>query len=205
MTTRNLDPELVAIFDAIEGGRMFDDGVTFEQMRERFELTAPMMWDASNLPVHAVEDRTIEGDGPALPVRIYTPLVSDAPLPVLVYFHGGGFTIGSIETADPISRFLAREAGCIVVNVGFRSIRSPSPSTTAGARSGGPRPKPRRSAATLLGSRLAVTHRVGRTRPCARCARTTPVSPRCGSSSCSAPAPSSPIATRRVMSSPTTG
>jgi acetyl esterase len=120
MTTRNLDPELVAILDAIEGGGMFDDGVTFDQMRERFELTAPMMWDATPLTVDVFEDRVIGGPGGDLPVRVYHPRASEGPLPVLVYFHGGGFTIGSIDTADPMSRFLAREADCIVVNVGFR-------------------------------------------------------------------------------------
>lgn len=120
MTTRNLDPELVAILDAIEGGGMFDDGVTFEQMRERFEATAPLMWNADAMPVHRTEDRVIAGPGGDLPLRIYHPVETSEALGVLVYFHGGGFTIGSIETAEPMSRFLAREASCIVVNVGFR-------------------------------------------------------------------------------------
>jgi acetyl esterase len=120
MTTRNLDPELVPILDAIEAGGMFDDGMSHEQMRERFEMTAPLMWDAAALPVERLEDRVIDGPAGNLPVRIYTPVGTTDPLPVLVYFHGGGFTIGSIETADPMSRYLAREARCIVVNVGFR-------------------------------------------------------------------------------------
>ena len=120
MTTRNLDPELVTILDAIEGGGMFDDGVTFDEMRERFEATAPLMWDAGALEVHAVEDRVVAGPDGDMPVRIYRPIETADPMPVLVYFHGGGFTIGSIQTADPMSRFLARDASCIVVSVGFR-------------------------------------------------------------------------------------
>ncbi len=123
MTARNLDPQLAGILDAIEGGGMFDDGVTYPQMRERFEATAPLMWDATRLPVDATDDRVIDAPAGPLPVRIYTPpgaAAAGGPAPVLVYFHGGGFTIGSIETADPMSRFLAREAGCLVVSVGFR-------------------------------------------------------------------------------------
>ncbi len=120
MTTRNLDPELVNILDAIDGGGMFDDGVTFDQMRERFEATAPLMWDAAALDVDSVEDRVLDGPGGDLPVRIYRPTATTDPMPVLVYFHGGGFTIGSIQTAEPMSRFLAREASCIVVSVAFR-------------------------------------------------------------------------------------
>jgi acetyl esterase len=120
MTVRNLDPELAPILDAIAGGGMFDEGVTFEQMRERFELTAPMMWDPAQLPVHRVDDRSIAGPDGELPVRVYTPVETRGALPVLVYYHGGGFVIGSIDTADPMSRYLARAAECIVVSVGFR-------------------------------------------------------------------------------------
>jgi acetyl esterase len=117
---RDLDPQLAAILEAIAGGGMFDDGLGYEQMRTRFEATAPMMWDPANLPVEFTEDRTIPGPAGALPVRVYRPRPADAQMPVLVYFHGGGFTIGSIGTADAIARFLAREADCIVVSAGFR-------------------------------------------------------------------------------------
>jgi acetyl esterase len=117
---RDLDPQLAAILEAIAGGGMFDEGLGYEEMRSRFETTAPMMWDPANLPVESAADRTIPGPAGALPVRVYRALPSAEPMPVLVYFHGGGFTIGSIETADAIARFLAREADCMVVSVGFR-------------------------------------------------------------------------------------
>ena len=72
MTTRNLDPELAPILAAIEGGGMFDDEITYPAMRERFEETAPLMWDAGKLPVHETVDHVIEGPAGALPIRIYT-------------------------------------------------------------------------------------------------------------------------------------
>jgi len=117
---RDLDPQLSAILDAIAGGGMFDDGLSVEQMRERFEATAPMMWNPANLPIDSVEDRTLPGPAGPLPIRVYRATPGAEPAPVLVYFHGGGFIIGSIDTADAMSRYLAREADCIVVSVGFR-------------------------------------------------------------------------------------
>jgi len=73
-------------------------------------------------PAHRVpkiEDRHIPGTAGPIPIRIYTP-AGDGPFPVLVYFHGGGWVLGSIETHDPICRELTRAVGCIVVSVDYR-------------------------------------------------------------------------------------
>ena len=69
------------------------------------------------------------GDGPALaevtdgivgdvPIRTYRP--ADGVLPALVYFHGGGWSIGDLNSADPMCRRLAHEAGCVVISVDYR-------------------------------------------------------------------------------------
>jgi acetyl esterase len=69
--------------------------------------------------VQRVEDRTIPGPAGEIPVRLYYP--SDGPaLPALVYFHGGGWVIGSIETHDATCRELATAADCLVVSVDYR-------------------------------------------------------------------------------------
>lgn len=70
-------------------------------------------------PVTDVEDRTIPGPGGTLLLRLYRPQGA-APFPALVYFHGGGWVIGSIETHDNLCRQLTRAAGCIVVSVDYR-------------------------------------------------------------------------------------
>jgi acetyl esterase len=70
-------------------------------------------------PVASVVDRLIPGPAGELPIRIYSP-VPDKPLPVLVYFFGGGWTLGTIDTADAVCRRLANAAGCAVVAVGYR-------------------------------------------------------------------------------------
>jgi acetyl esterase len=70
-------------------------------------------------PVGSVEDRTLLGPGGGLQVRIYVPF-GKGPFPVLMYFHGGGWVIGDIESSDGLCRTLANAAGCIVVSVDYR-------------------------------------------------------------------------------------
>lgn len=69
--------------------------------------------------VAKVENRTFRGLAGNLPVRIYTP-DGRGPFPVLVYLHGGGWVVGSIETVDASCRSLANLAGCIVVSADYR-------------------------------------------------------------------------------------
>ena len=69
-------------------------------------------------PVAHVEDRTIPGATGAIPIRIYTPKGS-GPFPLLVFFHGGGFALGDLDTHDGLCRSLANGAGCIVVSVDY--------------------------------------------------------------------------------------
>ena len=69
--------------------------------------------------VAKVEDRAIPGAGAQVPVRIYTP-EGTGPFPVLSWFHGGGWVLGNLDTADATARHLAVEAGCVVVSVDYR-------------------------------------------------------------------------------------
>ncbi len=70
-----------------------------------------------------VEDVHIPArDGYAIPARLYAPTL-EAHLPLLLYTHGGGFTIGSIATHDTLCRELARLSGAAVVSIDYR--RSP--------------------------------------------------------------------------------
>jgi acetyl esterase len=75
------------------------------------------------VPVGSVTNRRI--DGPeglqSIPVRIYHPLNAAAgPLPVLVYFHGGGFVLCDLDSHDPCCRRLANGIGAVVVSVDYR-------------------------------------------------------------------------------------
>jgi acetyl esterase len=70
-------------------------------------------------PVAHVEDRALPGPHGDIPVRVYRP-TEEPQLPVLVWLHGGGWTLGSVEMHDPIARNIANAAGCVVVSVDYR-------------------------------------------------------------------------------------
>ncbi len=71
--------------------------------------------------VASVSDFAAPGPHGDVPVRVYVPVTDDAaPLPVCVWFHGGGWVVGSIATNDPTCRALADASGSIVVSVDYR-------------------------------------------------------------------------------------
>jgi acetyl esterase len=67
----------------------------------------------------ATSEADVAVRGGVVPLRVYAP-VGDAPLPAVVYFHGGGFVCGGLDTIDAPLRALANRAGCAVVSVGYR-------------------------------------------------------------------------------------
>jgi acetyl esterase len=70
-------------------------------------------------PVARVEDRTIFANDVNIPIRVYTPAGS-GPFPVLVYFHGGGWVVGNLETSDAHCRALANASRCELISVNYR-------------------------------------------------------------------------------------
>jgi acetyl esterase len=85
--------------------------------RERRTFTQPEPPQVA--AVRELTATTPQGD---IPLRLYRPLGSDATtvLPVLVYYHGGGWVIGDLDTHDTLCRELANAAGCAVVAVDYR-------------------------------------------------------------------------------------
>jgi acetyl esterase len=111
-----IDPILLKVLDAVPFRLSTDEGI--DAARQRFR-------DLPRRPVHPelrAEDRTIEGPGGAIPIRIYWPTTdSDSEkLPVVVYLHGGGFVIGDLDTYDGTAREHAVGAAAIVVSVDYR-------------------------------------------------------------------------------------
>lgn len=73
------------------------------------------------LPRRRETDRAVPVEGGTIPVRFYYPdRPASAPLPCHVYYHGGGFWLGTLDHFDPLCRGLAEEAGCVVASVDYR-------------------------------------------------------------------------------------
>ncbi|MFB6267780.1 MAG: alpha/beta hydrolase [Halodesulfurarchaeum sp.] len=85
------------------------------------EVSRQLRPDVEGPAVGDVTDREVPGfdDGPAVPVRIYEP-DTEGPAPTVVFFHGGGFVIGDLESHDVLCRHLVRESDAIVVSVDYR-------------------------------------------------------------------------------------
>ncbi|WP_462411713.1 alpha/beta hydrolase [Neobacillus sp. Marseille-QA0830] len=113
----NLDPQAKFLLDQLEaaGGPALET-LSAEQARQAIDL-GPL----AGVPeeVAKVENRTIPGQEGEIPVRIYTP-AGEGPFPVLVFYHGGGWVIGNLDTMDIPCRSLANKVGCVVVSVDYR-------------------------------------------------------------------------------------
>ena len=88
------------------------------QARAMYETAAEVL-DLPRAPLALVQDRVLPGgDGLPRPARLYAPSID--PLPALLYLHGGGFVIGSLETHDSLCRQLALRSGCAVLALDYR-------------------------------------------------------------------------------------
>jgi acetyl esterase len=120
-----VDAKLQTILDA--GKALGRKPVELQTPAEARAERAEMMAQFVPMPEYAgvrVEDRAIlaadGAGGREIAVRVFRPPTGDAPLPVVVFFHGGGFVVCTLETHDPYCRALATEAGVMVVSVDYR-------------------------------------------------------------------------------------
>jgi acetyl esterase len=117
-----LDPQVKGMLDAMSqmGVDHFERISTFSAQGLRDALDAQRM-PVPLTEVGKVEDRTIPGpDGNDVPVRVYWPVDAEVPLPVVVFFHGGGWVIGGIESHDATVRSLVDQSGFVFVSVDYR-------------------------------------------------------------------------------------
>ena len=115
-----VDPELQPILDLVNATPPpVPDASNVADLRAAFAALCSTFGDG---PTMADEvDDTVAGSGGEVPVRRYRPRSAPAgPAGALVYFHGGGFVLGGIETHHQLCRHLADASGTVVVSVGYR-------------------------------------------------------------------------------------
>jgi acetyl esterase len=112
-----LAPEYEAMFSALaaEPGPKISD-LSPAEGREMYRVMRAVN---PELSIGAVEERQIQTEVGSIPVRIYRPSM-DGPHPILINFHGGGWVIGDLDTADSVCRGLSEAARCIVISVDYR-------------------------------------------------------------------------------------
>ncbi len=154
-----VNPEIRAILDYIasRGVPPFHE-LSPEEARVNM-LKARAVFSDGTVELPRVEDRAIPGPAGEVPVRIYAP-EGGGPLPVLVYYHGGGWVLGNLDTHDDLCRRLAQPPAawwCRWATGWPRSTGFPRRWRTAWRRCAGFRPTPRSWAATRRASRWGAT------------------------------------------------
>jgi len=110
-----VDAILLKVMEAVPFQLTTDGGV--EGARQRFR-------DLPRREVHPevrTDDRVVDGPAGPIPIRIYRPATdTDTPLPVVVFIHGGGWSVGDLDTYDGMARRHAVAADAVVVSVDYR-------------------------------------------------------------------------------------
>jgi acetyl esterase len=118
-----LNPKIEQVLDMIARAKRPQlHEMTAQQARASYERSAPIL-EIASAPMFALEDLPIPTrDGATIRARLYQAVEPSwaEPAPALVYYHGGGFTVGSVDTHDALCRMFARDGKCTVLSVDYR-------------------------------------------------------------------------------------
>ena len=118
-----LDPDAAAVFKAfLDAGRPAYESVSPAEARE-FYLQARFASNPAPPELKSIEPLAIPSSAGPIPARVYTPTTlrnADDLAPCLVFFHGGGWVIGNLDSHDVVCRKLADEGQLIVISVDYR-------------------------------------------------------------------------------------
>src|ERR1700752_4638391 len=119
MIQLTLNPQVQAAIEAsarlVASAPRSDDPLA--AARNNYRQIAPLAGNPE--PVHAVLNHLVTAGDHRIPIRIYSPH-GGSGLPAVIFFHGGWFIAGDLETHDRPLRALANAAGCIVIAVDYR-------------------------------------------------------------------------------------
>ena len=123
----NLDPDIAALLEMVQAGTESGARIPFPQLtavqaRADFDASSPLL--DVDPPALAYERRFSlpTRDGATVEARLYAQEEPNSrkPVPVLLYMHGGGFVVGSLDSHQPLCRGLAEDSGAAVLSIGYR-------------------------------------------------------------------------------------
>ena len=121
------DPQVKAVLDQMVAAGVLHPK-TLEQWRQAYLFYAKLAGTPEK--VFRVENRAVPGPTGSIPIRLYSPHAA-GDLPVWIFFHGGGFVTGSVDTHDTPLRAVANRCDCLVVSVAYRlAPENPYPAAT---------------------------------------------------------------------------
>jgi acetyl esterase len=123
-----LDKDMKRVIDQLDAlGAKRIETLTATEARQQptaaEAVTAVLQRDGKPItpePVAKVEDKTIKTPAGSLKARVYTPVGGKAPYPLIVYFHGGGFVVGTLDSYDATPRSLANGTEAVVLSADYR-------------------------------------------------------------------------------------
>lgn len=121
------DPEIQAVLDALEEQNVPELNTLSVDDARGLLVDLFSFPDDEMASVASVTDGTVPGRNGGIPVRTYTPR-GDGPFPLFVYYHGGGWILGNLDTHDAVCRALASATDCVVASVDYElAPESPFP------------------------------------------------------------------------------
>jgi acetyl esterase len=130
-----IDPEMQAILAQLAAAPKAPDAWTIPiDEARRLAHQTMLAWNSPKIELAEIGNEKIVGPAGPIVVRWYRPSTG-APLPAILFFHGGGWTFGSIDTHDRTARMLAQAAGAVVVSIEYRlAPEHPHPAAHQDAR-----------------------------------------------------------------------
>jgi acetyl esterase len=116
-----LDPQIAGLLQLMEqlGAPPLSNGTPVDARAGMRAMAVDMRDPTTLAPVRSVENATVPGPAGELPIRTFRP-EADGPVPTVVFFHGGGYVIGDLDTHEDQTRLLCRDVGGVVVSVDYR-------------------------------------------------------------------------------------
>src|SRR3989454_4789555 len=117
--SRTMDPKAQIVGEFVKSIRVPGYFPPLPELRQQLRTMVTLM-DEPAPPLARLEDLRIPGPAGEIPARLYAPTAGGAALPVVAYFHGGGWVQGDLETHHGLCARLARHGGVLVVAIDYR-------------------------------------------------------------------------------------